>query len=47
MSSWSGHFHCCPFRSGDDNCRLVVDAAGRALALWVGPTGEVWSARFE
>jgi hypothetical protein len=33
--------------SGDDNCRLVVDAAGRALALWVGPTGEVWAARFE
>lgn len=33
--------------SGDDNCRLVVDAAGRALALWVGATGEVWAARFE
>jgi hypothetical protein len=33
--------------SGDDNTRLVVDAAGRALALWVSPTGEIWAARFE
>lgn len=33
--------------SGDDNTRLVVDAAGRALALWVSPAGELWAARFE
>jgi hypothetical protein len=29
------------------NPRVVVDAAGRALAVWVGPGGGIWSARFE
>lgn len=33
--------------SGDDNTQLAVDAAGRALALWVSASGEIWSARFE
>jgi hypothetical protein len=29
------------------NPRVVVDAWGRALAVWVGPGGGIWSARFE
>jgi hypothetical protein len=34
-------------QSGNDNCRLAVDAQGRALALWAGPEGGIWAARFE
>ena len=29
------------------NPRVVVDGWGRALAVWVGPGGGIWSARFE
>jgi hypothetical protein len=34
-------------RSGNDNCRLAVDAQGRALAIWSGSTGGIWASRFE
>jgi hypothetical protein len=34
-------------RSGNDNCQLAVDGHGRALAIWAGPDGGIWAARFE
>jgi hypothetical protein len=29
------------------NPRISVDPQGRAIAVWVGPAGGVWAARFE
>jgi hypothetical protein len=34
-------------RSGNDNCQLAVDAQGRALVVWVGADGGIWTTRFE